>query len=154
MRNTSAPAEPGTDEADVDAAIERLRADAASIRAAMQLRNEREQEAWRQYKEDVNQTLAAAEADLALSREALAARRAESRAALVASIDRARDAGRAWLDDMRVRGHLAELELQDLIGDHNGDGEPDLAELREAVVNAIARFRRSVARLIEGERQG
>ena len=106
---------PGTPPSDDE--LRAARADfkraSGSLQGALRRLHENEDEAWRDYAADVDDTIARMEADLAISEARLRADRAETKQELEQALDEVTLAWRQRADEIRVQTKLGEMDARD-----------------------------------------
>lgn len=130
----AAPATPKT-------TVDRFHAEAAALRKTLDELDQIQREAWQQESIAARKALAALQADLALATAEAEAERAASKEELSRALTELVDVWRGWIDDLRVQGRLAEMDARDALDVLRRDATRPVHELREAVLQTLARVR-------------
>ena len=130
----TAPATPKT-------TVDRFHAEAAALRKTLDELDQIQRKAWQQESIAARKALAALQADLALATAEAEAERAASREDLSRALTELVDVWRGWIDDLRVQGRLAEMDARDALDALRRDATRPVHELREAVLQTLARVR-------------
>jgi hypothetical protein len=130
----TAPATPKT-------TVDRFHAEAAALRKTLDELDQIQREAWQQESIAARKALAALQADLALATAEAEAERAASREDLSRALTELVEVWRGWIDDLRVQGRLAEMDARDALDALRRDATRPVHELRETVLQTLARVR-------------
>jgi len=130
-----------TESATPKATVDRFHAEAAALRKTLGELDQIHRDAWQQESIAARKALAALQADLALATAEAEAERAASKTELSRALTELVDVWRGWIDDLRVQGRLAEMDARDAIDVLRRDATRPVHELREAVLQTLARVR-------------
>ena len=123
------------------ATVDRFHAEAAALRKTLDELDQIQRKAWQQESIAARKALAALQADLALATAEAEAERAASKEDLSRALTELVEVWRGWIDDLRVQGRLAEMDARDALDALRRDATRPVHELREAVLQTLARVR-------------